>query len=284
MNPFNERRRRFRALLNSGRTVPAIGVYDALSALLVQKAGFSLAYVGSYASASSQGMPDIGLMTMDELTAAVRSVANAVDIPVIADAENGFYQPANMWRTVRQYESAGAAAIHIDDHVSGKHSSLARHVLPLDETLYRIRAALDARTDPDFVIIARTDAAWASGRVGDAVDRILAFTEAGAEVVFATGVSTAQLAAVRSRIPVPVVHLHGQSETIDQETRAGIQVSIYHTLCLYAAARGVSNALEHFRRSEDLSGLEGCLHDEHAVEALLDYEGFNRRGVQYGMA
>jgi 2-methylisocitrate lyase-like PEP mutase family enzyme len=284
MNSFSERRRRFRALLKSDRTIPAVGVYDALSALLVQKAGFPLAYVGSYASASSQGIPDVGLMTMEELTAAVRSVVNAVDIPVIADAENGFYQPANIWRAVRQYEGIGVAAIHIDDHESGKHSNLARRILPLDDMLHRIRAAQDARTDPDFMIIARTDAAWASGKVEDAVARMIAFAEAGAEAVFATGINAAQLASVRSAIPVPVIHLHSQPETLEQETAAGVQVSIYHAFCLYAAAHGVSQALERFRQTGSLSDVAGYLHDEHAVESLLDYEGFNSRGVRYGMA
>lgn len=284
MNSFTERRRRFRALLNAGQTVPAVGVYDALSAMLVQNAGFSLAYVGSYASASSQGMPDVGLMTMEELAAAVRLVVDAVDIPIIADAENGFYQPANLWRAIREYERAGAAAIHIDDHESGKHSKLARRILPLDDMVHRICAALDARSDPEFMIIARTDVAWANGRIEDAVERMVAFADAGAEVVFATGLSAAQVGAIRSRIPVPVVHLHGQQETIEEETAAGIQISIYHTLCLYAAAHGVSKALAHFRRSLNLHTPGVDLPDEQVVEALLDYEGFNERGVRYGMA
>lgn len=261
-----------------------MGAFDPLSALLVQKAGFAAAYVGSYGVASSRGLPDVGLLTMDEMVAAVRAVAEAVDIPVLADAENGFYNPANIWRAVRLYESSGVCGIHMDDHESGKHSDMPRRILPLKEMTARLRAALDARQDPNFTIIARTDAAWASGKVEDAVDRMIAFAEAGAESVFAMGVSAAQLAPFRARIPAHVVLLNMPLQTLEQESAAGAQMVIYHSFCLYAATHGVSRALQRFKASLDVTAAVGLLDSVDDVETLLDYDGFNRRGVRYGMA
>lgn len=279
-----DRRQRFRALLNQNRTVIAPGAYDALSAKLIQQAGFDAVYIGSYGAASSMGLPDVGLLTLPELLASVRTVVDAVDIPVLADAENGFYNAANIWRTVRAYESAGLCALHIDDHESGKHSELARRVTPLDEMVQKIRAALQARQDPDFVIIARTDASWATGNVEDAVVRMQAFAAAGAEVVMATGLNATQLAGVRTRIPAKVVLVNTAPETTRQENAAGANLVVYHSLCLYAATRGVSQALAQFRHTGDLADAAAFLQPADDVEALLDYQGFNRRGREYGMA
>ncbi|WP_020206382.1 oxaloacetate decarboxylase [Cupriavidus sp. WS] len=278
-----ELRLRFKALFETGATVPAVGAFDPLSALLVQKAGFPVVYVGSYGVASSRGMPDVGLLTLDELVAAVRSVADAVDLPVVADAENGFYNPANIWRAVRLYERAGASAIHIDDHESGKHSDLPRRLLPLDEMLARLCAARDARDDPNFTIIARTDAAWATGNIEDAVARMIAFAGAGAEVVFATGINATQLAAVRERIPAHVVLVNTPPETLAQERAARVQMVIYHNFCLNAATHGVARALAQFHAALDVTAAADLMDKVDDVEALLDYQGYNQRGAQYGM-
>jgi methylisocitrate lyase len=277
------RRQHFRALLNENRTLIAPGAYDALSAILVQKAGFEAVYIGSYGAASAMGLPDVGLLTMGELAASVRCVVDAVDIPVLADAENGFYNAANIWRTVRTYEATGVCALHIDDHEGGKHSELPRRILPLDKIVQKIRAALDARLDPDFTIIARTDITWASNEIEDAVARMKAFAHAGAEIVMATGVTAAQLAAVRSRIPAKVVLVNTPPETVAQENAAGANLVIYHSVCLYAATWGVSKALEKFKHSRDLAEAADLMHLPAEVEAFLDYRGFNLRGQEYGM-
>jgi 2-methylisocitrate lyase-like PEP mutase family enzyme len=283
MTTTQDRRRHFKALLNENRTLIAPGAYDAFSAMLVQKAGFELVYVGSYGAAASMGLPDVGLLTMNELVACVKSVADAINIPVFADAENGFHNTANIWRTVRTYEETGVCAIHIDDHESGKHSNLAKRILPHDEMVQRIRAALEARQDPDFTIIARTDVAWASGKVDDAVKRMAAFADAGADVVLATGVTAAQLATVREHIAAKVILVNTPPETVAQESAAGANVVIYHSFCLYAASRGVTAALQKFRRSMDLAHLSDQMDSAEEVEALLDYTGFNARGARYGM-
>lgn len=281
---MTDRRRRFRALLNENRTLAVPGAYDAISAKLVQQAGFEMVYIGSYGAASSMGLPDVGLLTMSELVASVKAVVDAVDIPVLADAENGFYDAANIWRAVRAYEEAGVCALHIDDHESGKHSELPKRIAPLEETLHKIRAALDARRDADLTVIARTDAAWASGKVDDAVMRMQAFAQAGCDVVMATGLNAAQLAGVRASIPVKVVLVNTPPETVAQEQAAGADLVIYHSLCLYAATMGVAKALAQFRLSGNLADAADAMQPSGEVEALLDYQGYNRRGALYGMA
>ncbi|WP_447980908.1 MULTISPECIES: isocitrate lyase/PEP mutase family protein [Pseudomonadota] len=274
----------FRKRLLEGPPLVAMGAFDAFSAKLIQHAGFEAAYVGSYGVAASRGTPDVGLLTMEELVVAVASVAQAVDIPVIADGEGGFYNAANLWRAVNMYESSGACAIHIDDHESGKHSDLPRRVIPLNDMLYKLKAALEARHDPNFLIIGRTDAAWASGNIEDAVERMVAFAQTGADAVMGMSMTVRQLAEVRERIPAKVVILNAESATHQQEAAAGADLTIYHSFCLYAAVYGVQSALSAFKTNMTITDAKCCLASESSVEGLLDYVGFNERGQRYGMS
>lgn len=164
------------------------GAYDALSAKLIQEAGFEAIYVGSYATAAAGfGLPDVGVMTLEQLARGAGNIVDAVDLPVIADAEAGFFEPANMWRAVRDFEAAGVAAIHIEDHAGGKHTDLPQALIPLELMLEGLRAAMDARRNKDFIIIARTDAIWATHNVDEAVRRIRAFAEIGITYFFPNG-------------------------------------------------------------------------------------------------
>lgn len=283
MSNFMERRQRLRDRLLRPEILSVPGCHDALSAILSERAGFEAVYIGSYGAAAARGLPDVGLLTMDELVANVASVAEATSLPVIADAENGFYNAANIWRMVKSYEKAGAAAIHIDDHESGKHSDWPRRTLPLEHAVENIKAALAARTDPNFLIIGRTDITWATGNPGDAKERMIALAQAGADLVFSTGVSFADLAAMRSQIPGAVVAVHSTPETLATEQAAGINVVIYHTMSLYAAAEAVSASLHAFAASGDAYATSPSM-DAGSFEDLLDYRGFNARGRLHGLA
>jgi 2,3-dimethylmalate lyase len=155
------RRRRLRQLLAESRPLLAPGSHDALSARLVEQAGFDAVYMSGFATtASLLGRPDIGLLGATEMIDNARRIAQTVDVPVIADADTGYGNPLNVIRTVREYEQAGVAAIHLEDQVSPKrcgHMS-GKSVVPVDDMVAKLRAAVAARTDPDFVLIARTDA------------------------------------------------------------------------------------------------------------------------------
>lgn len=198
----------FAERLHAGGNIVAPGAYDALSAQIIARSGFEAVFIGSFGiAASAYGLPDTGLLSLDQLTEHTRNTARAVDIPVIADAEGGFFEPANMWRTVREFEDAGVCAIHIEDNLGGKHSAEPAGLLSPEAMSARIRAAADAKTDPAFQIIARTDARWVYGDVKETVRRLRAYIDAGADMVFAPGISAAELAAVRADLARPVMVL-----------------------------------------------------------------------------
>src|SRR5215213_1069927 len=182
-------------LVARGKTIAALGATDALSAKVIESHGFECVYIGSYATAASRlGLPDTGLLALPELVEQARTIVNAVKVPVIADAEGGFQDAANLWRTVQAYEQAGVAAIHIEDHAFGKHAAVAQKLRPAAEASARIRAAVDARKDPNFLIVARSDAFWVSGGLDDTIARLKRYADAGADMVFPTLVGPAELA------------------------------------------------------------------------------------------
>jgi len=184
---------RLRELLNARRTIVAPGCYNALSAKILDTVGFPALYMTGYGtSLSLLGMPDAGLCTMTEMHGNARYIANAVKVPVIADADNGYGNAINVIRTVREYVQTGVAAIHLEDQVIPKRCGhvAGRRVVPIEEAVGKIRAADHARReiDPDFVLIARTDARGAhGGSLDDAITRANAYLEAGADVAFVEG-------------------------------------------------------------------------------------------------
>ena len=174
-----------RQLLAKNELIRAPGVYDGITARLVEQAGFPVVYMTGAGTSMSLGYPDLGLITQTEMVANASVIARTVDIPVIADADTGYGNEINMTRTVNEYERAGVSAIHIEDQVSPKRCGHldGKELIPLDEYLAKIRAAVAARRDPDFVIIARTDANAVTG-FDDALERANAALEAGADVAF----------------------------------------------------------------------------------------------------
>jgi 2-methylisocitrate lyase-like PEP mutase family enzyme len=180
------RRRRLRNLLVDQRPLLAPGSHDALSARLVEQAGFEAVYMGGFATtASLLGRPDIGLLGGSEMIGNARSIVQAVDLPVIADADTGYGNPLNVIRTVREYEQAGVAAIHLEDQVSPKRCGhmAGKHVVPVEDMLAKLRAAVAARSDPDFLLIARTDALALEG-VDAAIERAKRYADAGADLLW----------------------------------------------------------------------------------------------------
>ena len=179
-------RPRLRELLARPEPLVAPGAYDALSARLVEQAGFDVVYMTGFGTtASLAGRPDVGLLTGTEMVDNARRIAAAVDVPVIADADTGYGNAINVVRTVQAYEQAGVAGLHLEDQVMPKkcgHMS-GKAVIPADEMVGKIRAAVAARRDPDFLLIARTDAAAVEG-LSAAIDRARAYADAGADVLF----------------------------------------------------------------------------------------------------
>lgn len=173
-------------MLASGGPVVAPGAYDALSARLIEEAGFQAVYMTGFGTAASLlGRPDIGLLGGSEMVDNARRIAGSVSVPVIADADTGYGNPINVIRTVREFERSGVAGVHLEDQVMPKRCGhLSGKVLvPVGEMTAKIRAAVAARTDPDFVIVARTDARAVEG-LGAALERAGRYLDAGADVLF----------------------------------------------------------------------------------------------------
>lgn len=182
---------KLRQLLQGENLIVAPFVMNGLLAKIAQSVGFDAVYMTGAGTAAEKGFPDVGLLTMTEMVSNAKYIANAVDIPVICDSDTGYGNALNVQRTVREYESAGVAGIHIEDQVFPKKCGFfeGKQVIPMEEHVQKIKAALDARTDPDFVIIARCDAYAVTGWE-DTVRRCRAYRAAGADLVFVDGIKS----------------------------------------------------------------------------------------------
>ena len=182
---------RLREMLASDKMAVAPFILNAFHAKIAESVGFDAVYMTGSGTSAERGFPDVGLLTMTEMVTNARYVAAAVGIPVISDADTGYGNPLNVRRTVQEYESAGVAGIHIEDQVFPKKCGFfeGKDVIPREEMVQKIHAALDARTDPDFVVIARSDAYAVTGW-DDTVERCRTYVEAGADMVFVDGVKT----------------------------------------------------------------------------------------------
>src|SRR3954451_22936934 len=193
-----------RALLDRGEPVLAPGAYDRLSARLIERAGFPAVYMTGFgASASLLGRPDVGLLSFAEMAGHARRLVQAVDVPVIADADDGYGNPLNVMRTVREYEAAGVAALHIEDQVAPKRCGHmeGKAVIDTADMVEKVRAAVEARRSPELVIIARTDARAVEG-LDAALERARRYREAGADMLFVEAPeSEEEVAAVAEAFP-----------------------------------------------------------------------------------
>ena len=180
------RNARLRELIKTAPPVLAVGSHDALSARLVEQAGFDVVYMGGYATtASLLGRPDVALLSGDQMIDNARRIVETTTVPVIADADTGYGNAVNVIQTVRRYEQAGVSGIHLEDQLAPKRCGhmAGKQVIGADEAVGKIKAAVDARMDPDFVLIARTDALAVEG-VDKAIDRALRYSDAGADLLW----------------------------------------------------------------------------------------------------
>ncbi len=247
-----------RKLLNGPGIIRAPGAYDAWSARLVEMAGFPAVYMTGYGvSASVIGQPDIGLLTMTEMAAQARNMAAALSVPLIADGDNGYGGVLNVVRTVREYEAAGVAAIQLEDQVLPKRCGHmeGKQLVPKEEMVAKVRAAVHARRDPDFVIIARTDARAVNG-FDDAMERALAYAEAGADVIFFEAPqSEAEMEEVARTLKLPLLANmveHGKTPFLTGERLAalGYKIVIYPVSALYAATKAVTELLAALKEAD----------------------------------
>jgi 2-methylisocitrate lyase-like PEP mutase family enzyme len=194
---------RLRKLFEDGRTIVAPGVADGLSARLVAQAGFEAVYASGGAISRSAGVPDLGLLSSTEIVSRLESIVDVVDLPVIADADTGYGNALNARRAVRAFERAGVAALHLEDQTFPKKCGHYddKSLVPVPEMIQKLKAARDALHDPDFMLIARTDAIAVEGFEA-AIERAAAYVEAGADMVFVEAPTTEeQIAEIARRVP-----------------------------------------------------------------------------------
>lgn len=247
MNPTQA----LRTLLASGRIVMAPGAPDALTARLIQQAGFPAIYMTGFgATATRLGLPDIGLMSQTEMTTHARDMTRVVSIPVIADADTGYGGPSNIHRTVREYLQAGVAAIHLEDQVAPKRCGQMAGVRLMDaqESAKRIQCAVDARGSDDLLVIGRTDALPAVG-MDEALRRARMYQDAGADLVFVDGIKKiAEVEAVARGLAGPkVVSIVDGNETVALTAKdlqdMGFVMVFYAVTTLFTAVKAIGDVL-----------------------------------------
>ena len=281
--------RLLRQRLVRGAGVLLPGAANALAARLIAASGFEAVYVtGAGIANTSLGVPDLGLVTLTELVDHVAAISDAVAVPLIVDADTGFGNALNLRRAVRLLERAGANAIQVEDQVFPKRCGHfeGKAVISAAAMVQKIRAAVDARRDPDLLIIARTDARAVEG-LDAAIDRAAAYREAGADILFVEAPqSVAELEVIPARLPGP--HLAnivfgGKTPALPAERLASMGFSgiVYANAALQAAVAGMSRVLRHLAATGSLAGVEDLLASFAERQSLVDYAGFATLDLRY---
>ncbi|MGE0219502.1 methylisocitrate lyase [Mycolicibacterium sp.] len=277
------KRAQFRAGLESGRLQRFPGAFSPLVAKLIAEIGFEGVYVSGAVLSADLGLPDIGLTTLTEVTSRGAQIANATDLPTLVDADTGFGEPMSAARTVVQLEDAGLAGLHVEDQVNPKRCGHldGKAVVPTEEMVKRLRAAVAARRDPNFVICARTDAAGIEG-IDAAIDRAKAYADAGADLIFTEALGTpADFAKFRAAVGTPLLANmteFGKSKllTTQQLTDLGYNVVIYPVSTLRLAMHAVEVGLREIDSAGTQSGLLDQMQHRSRLYELLRYADYNQ--------
>ena len=277
-----DKRAAFRAALASGRLLQLPGAFNPLSAALIQDKGFDGVYISGAVIAADLGLPDIGLTTLTEVAGRAQQISRMTDLPSLVDADTGFGEPMNVARTVQTLEDAGVSGLHIEDQVNPKRCGHldGKAVVDTDTALKRIRAAADARRDPNLLIMARTDIRAIDG-LQAAVDRAKQLVDAGADAVFPEAMATLdEFAAIRAAVDVPVLANmteFGKSElfTVTQLRDVGINLVIYPVSLLRIAMGAAERGLETLTAEGSLKSEVSGMQTRARLYELLDYEAYN---------
>ena len=252
---MNLRNARLKDLIQQPEILIAPGAPDALIAKIIEKKGFDVVYVsGAGVSYTTLGMPDMGFITMTEMVQKAAYIANAVNIPIICDADTGYGNPINVIRTVREFERAGASAIQLEDQLTPKRCGhlAGKEIITKEEMVSKIKAAVDVRVDQNFQIIARTDAIAVSG-LEEAIERGIAYQEAGADVLFIEAPkSIEEMKKINSILNVPLMAnmVEGGKTpllTAEELQEIGYSVVIYPNAAVRVIAKAVSELMEEIK-------------------------------------
>jgi len=280
--PAHEKRASFRAALNSGKLLRFPGAFNPLSASLIQQKGFEGVYISGAVLAADLGLPDIGLTTLTEVATRGGQISRMTDLPTLIDADTGFGEPMNVARTVQTLEDAGVAGLHIEDQVNPKRCGHldGKAVVDSDTAIKRIRAAADARRDPNLLIMARTDIRAVEG-LQAAIDRAKALVDAGADAIFPEAMKDlSEFETMRKAIDVPMLANmteFGKSElfTNDQLANVGVNVVIYPVSLLRLAMGAAERGLDTLVAEGSLNSEVPNMQTRARLYELNDYAGYN---------
>ena len=280
--PAAQKRAAFRARLASGELLRFPGAFNPLSANLIQEKGFEGVYISGAVIAADLGLPDIGLTTLTEVATRGGQISRVTDLPTLIDADTGFGEPMNVARTVQTLEDAGVAGLHIEDQVNPKRCGHLDGKAVVDEgtALKRIRAAVDARRDPNLLIMARTDIRAVDG-MRAAIDRAKALVDAGADAIFPEAMNDlGEFEQMRKAINVPMLANmteFGKSELFsnDQLAGAGVNIVIYPVSLLRLAMGAAERGLDTLVAEGSLNSEVANMQTRARLYELNDYAGYN---------
>jgi methylisocitrate lyase len=276
---------RFRAALAAEKPLQVVGAINAYAARLAQAAGFRAIYLsGGGVAANSLGIPDLGISTMEDVLIDVRRITDACPLPLLVDIDTGWGGAFNIARTIRQMIKAGAAAVHIEDQVSAKRCGHrpGKELVPTEEMADRIKAAVDARTDPHFVIMARTDALASEG-LARAIERAQAYVSAGADMIFAEAVTEAPMyAAFRKAVGVPIlanITEFGKTPLFTREelAAAGVDIILYCCAAYRAMNAAALKVYETIRTEGTQKSVLPLMQTREELYKFLDYHAYEQK-------
>jgi methylisocitrate lyase len=280
--PAADKRAAFRARLATGELLRFPGAFNPLSANLIQEKGFEGVYISGAVIAADLGLPDIGLTTLTEVATRGGQISRMTALPTLIDADTGFGEPMNVARTVQTLEDAGVAGLHIEDQVNPKRCGHldGKAVVDADTAIKRIRAAADARRDPNLLIMARTDIR-AVGGLDAAIDRAKALADAGADAIFPEAMKDlGEFEAMRNAIDVPMLANmteFGKSElfTNEQLANVGVNIVIYPVSLLRLAMGAAERGLDTLVATGSLNDEVQNMQTRARLYELNDYAGYN---------
>ena len=276
---------RFRAALAAEKPLQVAGAINAYAARLAQATGFRAIYLsGGGVAANSLGIPDLGISTMEDVLIDVRRITDACPLPLLVDIDTGWGGAFNIARTIRQMIKAGAAAVHIEDQVGAKRCGHrpGKELVPAEEMADRIKAAVDARTDPDFVIMARTDALASEG-MARAIERAQSYVAAGADIIFAEAVTElAQYTAFRKTVGVPIlanITEFGKTPLFTREelAAAGVDIILYCCAAYRAMNAAALKVYETIRAEGTQKSVLPLMQTRDELYKHLDYHAYEQK-------
>ncbi|MCL4417425.1 MAG: isocitrate lyase/PEP mutase family protein [Actinobacteria bacterium] len=292
-----QKEKNLKNLISRGEMVTAIGAHDALNAQLVEKIGFNAIYIGSYSLEGTQkGEPDMDIMTKTEKLTVIRNIVNAVNIPVIADMEEGYGDVVNVIKAVNEFESTGVSGVHLDDQkIPSKCPFIPNlpktELIPVKEMCMKIKAAIDSRNDPDFMVIARCDVIgtvpreqyYGNNMIEEVVERSNAYAEAGADAIFVMALTIDEVNYFAKNIHAPLVGIFAYMEpiAIKEFKKAGYKMVIGANLCMWMAAKGVMNGLKVLKETQDFNAIREFLITDEEFYGTIDINKYEKYYKKY---